>query len=196
MTSGKTARKRRTAAAGGEHRSTSLPWVATAVAAVVVLGVAVFALAGTDPPTTGAAGTPTAPPTTGELNEMGMPVLATPGSASGTVAAAGIEVVGAEWSLGRVPLDVAVRPDWTLTNTGDAPVRLGEPQAEVRAGCCPGALSLSQDVLAPGERATLTFELSMHEGMDGWHDMLVHVPLAGARGDDVLTLAVTGDFRS
>ena len=62
--------------------------------------------------------------------------------------------------------------------------------AEVIAGCCPGALTVDANALAPGERATVTFELAMYEGMDGWHDMAVHVPV----GDDTLTLEVSGYF--
>jgi hypothetical protein len=133
---------------------------------------------------------------TGEVNEMGLPVVEVPGYASGTAAAAGVTVQGAQWSLGRVPLNVAVRPFWTLTNTGPEPVRLGEPKAEVRAGCCPGPFSLGARTLAPGESTVLTFELAMHEGMDGWHDMGVYVPIETASDDQAwLELGVTGDFR-
>jgi hypothetical protein len=42
---------------------------------------------------------------------------------------------------------------------------------------------------------TLTFELSMHPGMDGWHDIFVHVPVRSPNADRVLALRVTGDFR-
>lgn len=195
MTSGTTSRGRRQAATDVSDRMKAKV-IAGVAAGALVLGVAVLALgdASESAPTPGTDATGLQP--TGETNEMGMPVLATPGSASGEAAAAGIEVVGATWSLGQVPLDVAVRPDWTLTNHGNSAVVLGEPHPEIRAGCCPGPLSLSSSTLEPGERATLTFELSMHQGMDGWHDMLVHVPVSGAQGDDVLTLAVTGDFQS
>lgn len=133
---------------------------------------------------------------TGEVNAMGLPVVETPGYASGSASAGGVSVQGANWSLGRVPLNVAVRPFWTLTNTGTEPVRLGEPQAEVRAGCCPGPFSLGQRELSPGESTVLTFELAMHEGMDGWHDMGVYVPIRTASGEEAwLELGVTGDFR-
>lgn len=134
---------------------------------------------------------------TGEVNAMGLPVVEVPGYASGTAAAAGVSVQGATWSLGRVPLNVAVRPFWTLTNTGTEPVRLGEPKAEVRAGCCPGPFALGARTLAPGESTVLTFELAMHEGMDGWHDMGVYVPIETASGERAwLELGVTGDFRN
>jgi hypothetical protein len=82
-----------------------------------------------------------------------------------------------------------------ITNTGSTEVTLGEPQAEVRAGCCPGPFALGADKLAPGESTVLTFELAMHEGMDGWHDMGVSVPIEGSE-QGWLELGVTGDFRN
>jgi hypothetical protein len=135
-------------------------------------------------------------PATGEVSAMGVPVVEVPGSASGSASAGDVTVEGANWTMGQVPLDVAVRPYWTLTNTGKEPVTLGEPQAEVRAGCCPGSFAMDAATLAPGESTDLTFELAMHEGMDGWHDMGVYVPVEGAGGKAVLALAVTGDFRN
>lgn len=133
---------------------------------------------------------------TGEVNEMGMPVVRTPGGATGTASAGGVRVTGAAWTMGRVPLLVAVRPSWTLVNTSRSTVTLGEPHPEVRAGCCPGPFTFGSRVLGPGQSTTLTFELSMHPGMDGWHDIAVHVPVLGESGsEDVLELTVTGDFR-
>jgi hypothetical protein len=134
---------------------------------------------------------------TGEMNAMGMPVVATPGAGTGTSEAAGVVVEDASWALGQVPLNVAVRPSWTLRNTSDQTVTLGEPHPEVREGCCPGPATLGSRSLAPGASTTLTFELSMHPGMDGPHDLGLHVPVDdGSGADTYLTLDVTGDFRS
>jgi hypothetical protein len=133
---------------------------------------------------------------TGEVNAMGLPVVETPGYTSGVAQVAGVTVQGANWAMGQVPLDVAVRPFWTLTNTGTSAVTLGDPKAEVREGCCPGAFDMGSSALAPGESTMLTFELSMHEGMDGWHDMGVYVPVEGSDGQQFLELNVTGDFRN
>jgi hypothetical protein len=133
---------------------------------------------------------------TGETNAMGFPVVETPGYASGSAAAGGVTVQGSNWEMGQVPLNVAVRPFWTLTNTGPAEIVLGEPEAEIRAGCCPGPFEFGRTTLAPGESTMLTFELAMHEGMDGWHDMGVYVPIQSAGDQQVLELSVTGDFRN
>ncbi len=139
--------------------------------------------------------TSAAPVETGETNAMGMPVVETPGRASGSVRAGSVEVAAANWEMGTVPLNVAVRPSWVLRNTGAEPVTIGEPQPEVREGCCPGPFTVTTRTIEPGGEATLDFELSMHPGMDGWHDLAVHVPLASSTGTETLTLSVTGDFR-
>jgi hypothetical protein len=131
---------------------------------------------------------------TGALSSMNLPVIKTPGEASGTVDAAGVVVDGATWALGDVPLDTAVLPTWVLRNTGTQPVTIGEPHPEVRAGCCPGPFAVDRRVIQPGEEATMTFELAMHAGMDGWHEIAVHVPVTIGDTEQTLDLAVTGNF--
>jgi len=179
-------------------------WTIAVVAAVVVFVGAVAGIlitsggdAGTaagDDAQAASAATELTP--TGEVSSMGLPVVETPGYASGVAELGGISVQGANWEMGQVPLDVAVLPFWTLTNTGSTEVTLGEPQAEVRAGCCPGPFALGTKTLAPGESTVLTFELAMHEGMDGWHDMGVYVPVGAGSDEGWLELSVTGDFRN
>jgi hypothetical protein len=173
--------------------------VSLAVFVVAVLAVAFMGPRGDEvTPLAGAedAGTIAGLKATGETSGMGVPVVEVPGSATGTASAGGVTVEGAEWAMGQVPLDIAVRPYWTLMNTGSETVTLGEPQAEVREGCCPGPFAMDATTLAPGESTVLTFELGMSEGMDGWHDMGVYVPVEGADGEAVLALGVTGDFRN
>jgi len=131
----------------------------------------------------------------GGTNAMGMPYVQTPGEGTGSAEAGGVVVDGAHWELGSVPLNVAVMPTWTLRNEGTDPVAIGEPTPEVLEGCCPGALTLGTHKLAPGDSTTLSFELSMHPGMDGAHDILVHVPVSAGGAEETLTLDVTGDFQ-
>lgn len=151
-------------------------WAVGAVA-LVASAVALLAVRVSNPPETG---------------PMGGLLYDAEREATGVAALSGLEVQGAEIALGHVPLNVTVVPEWTITNTGDETVVLGDPHASVVEGCCPGPLELTATSLAPGEAAQLTFPLQMHPGMDGPHDFDIHLPLA--EGDDYLTLGVTGDF--
>ncbi len=151
--------------------------VALGVLGLLVVSGALFANRASNPPETG---------------PMGGLLYEAEAATSGRAVAAGIEVEGAEITLGLVPLNVTVMPEWTLTNRSDRPVSLGEPHASVVEGCCPGTLELTATTLAPGASATLSFPLQMHPGMDGPHDFDIHVPIVGS--DELLTLGVTGDF--
>lgn len=111
----------------------------------------------------------------------------------GVAQTGGIVVEGSTVALGRVPLDRTVVPTWRLHNSSAAPIDLGEPKADVIAGCCPGPLTLDHRTVAPGAHAILTFPLQMHPGMDGPHDFRVTVPVG--RGAEPLVLRVTGDFK-
>jgi hypothetical protein len=127
-----------------------------------------------------------------QATTMNVPIVATPGTAFGTASAGGVSVTGANIALGHVRLGVLVAPAWTIRNTSAHAVTLGSPHAEVRKGCCPGALGFDNNAttVAPGASTTLRFGLTMHPGMDGPHDFTVHVPVGQAQ----LTLGVTGDF--
>jgi hypothetical protein len=174
------------------HRRNSLLAVIAAVAIIALAGFAIARAASGGSTTTKEAAA------TGETNDMGMPVIATPGTATGTATASGITAQPATWALGQVPLDVAVRPNWTFTNTGNDTITLGDPHVEINQGCCPGALTYQgSSTLTPGATTALTFELSMHPGMDGAHDMTLHVPVNHADGTtDTVAVAVTGDFHN
>jgi hypothetical protein len=168
-------------------------WLIPTAVAIAVAGAAVAIVT-----LTASGGPPGTTPgvRTGEINAMGMPVLETPGTASGTVTTGAITATPSTWALGHVALNVAVRPTWQLNNTGTDPVTIGEPHAQINEGCCPGAFTLQgPNTLDPGAQADLSFELSMHPGMDGPHDMTIHVPIQNADGTtETIDLAVTGDF--
>ncbi|MEO8265923.1 MAG: hypothetical protein ABI706_10485 [Ilumatobacteraceae bacterium] len=177
-----------------EHQhSRHRTWILSIVAAVLLVGASVAAIAAA---TSG--GSPSASyRKTGELSSMGMPVLETPGTSSGTVETANISAAPASFALGRVPLDVAVRPTWLLRNTGTGSVTIGDPHVQINQGCCPGAFTLQgPSSLDPGGETNLSFELSMHPGMDGPHDMTIHVPVQHADGStETVALSIIGDFR-
>ncbi|MEQ1874574.1 MAG: hypothetical protein ABL953_12690 [Ilumatobacteraceae bacterium] len=174
------------------HRRSVL-WGTMAAIAIVGVSALVIVRASSSTPNSS-----TVAAATGQTSSMGMPVIATPGSASGTATATGITAEPAAWALGEVPLNVAVRPNWTFTNTGSETITLGEPHVQINQGCCPGQLSYQgTNTLAPGATTSLTFELSMHPGMDGAHDMTLHVPVTHADGtSETIDLTVTGDFHN
>lgn len=157
----------------------------TAVLAVaIVLAAAIAGSVDRDNPATASAD---------GVGPMGGAMIDTPGRSAGIAQAGGITVEGALIEMGRVPLMKTVNPTWTLHNTTDGTVTLGEPKATVVTGCCPGPLSLDTRTVPPGGHATLAFPLQMHPGMDGPHDFALTVPV-GPEGDP-LVLGVTGDFR-
>jgi hypothetical protein len=174
------------------HRRNTLLASVTAIALITVAG---FAIART---ASGSSTTTNEATATGATNNMGMPIIATPGVATGIATVNGISAQPANWALGQVPLNVAVRPNWTFTNTGNDTITLGDPHVQINQGCCPGSLTYQgTSTLTPGATTALTFELSMHPGMDGPHDMTLHVPVAHADGTtDTLNVTVTGDFHN
>ena len=75
------------------------------ISTLTVLGLlTVFAL------TRGGSSSGTEAARTGETNSMGMPIIATPGAGSGIAEGDGVTATPSLWALGRVPLNVAVRP--------------------------------------------------------------------------------------
>ena len=164
-------------------------WLGTFTALVILAGVGV-AIA------SGASSSPNAEQRTGETSSMGMPVIANTGAGTGTAKVAGLAATPRAWALGTVKLNVAVRPTWTFTNLGSDNVTLGQPHVQVNKGCCPGAFTFDgPSTIAPGQTTRLVFELSMHPGMDGLHDMVLHVPAKRADGTATkVDLTVTGDF--
>lgn len=166
-------------------------WILGIGTLTVVAALTVFAL------TSSGSTADTTATRTGETNSMGMPIIATPGAGSGVAEIDGVTGTPSLWALGRVALNVAVQPTWKLDNTGSQAVTLGTPHVQIYEGCCPGALTYNgATTLQPDQSTELTFELSMHPGMDGAHDMTLHVPVQYADGTtSVLDLAVTGDFR-
>lgn len=162
------------------------------VSAIAVVGLLTFIAL-----TRGGSSSGTEEAGTAATNSMGMPIIATPGAGSGIAEGDGVTATPSLWALGRVPLNVAVRPDWQLENTGDQALTLGEPHVQINEGCCPGALTYTgPTTLQPDQSTELTFELSMHPGMDGVHDMTIHIPVEYRDGSNsILDVAVTGDFR-
>lgn len=188
-------RSRRSRRDGSARTRAVTPWM-MALTVLALAGAVAVALAVGDKKQGDSASAGVSGAAKGSANAMGMPYAQTPGEGTGSAAAGGVVVDGAKWHLGSVPLNVAVLPTWTLRNTGTDAVTIGEPSPEILEGCCPGPFVLGTHTLAPGSSTTLSFEMSMHAGMDGPHDVLVHVPLTAGGSDETLTVEVTGDFQS
>ena len=174
------------------QRSHRRRWIAATTGTIAVVAVTVMGIVAAQGSSSTQADRPTR-----ETNAMGMPVIANPGMGSGTAEVAGLKATPSKWELGRVKLNVAVRPTWKFTNTGSDTVTVGQPHVQINQGCCPGALTVDGPAtLTAGQSTNLVFELSMHPGMDGPLDMTLHVPVQHADGtNSTMNLAVTGDFR-
>lgn len=131
-------------------------------------------------------------------NPMGGPAREAPGTASGSVELAGLEVSDSLVEMGAVPLGVTYVPGWEVTNPSadEVVVNVGQPQ--VLEGCCPGPVYVDGKLIEMGEavpvpaggQVLVQFPLQMHPGMDGWHDLVVPLEADGEQAP----LRVTGDF--
>lgn len=78
--------------------------------------------------------------------------------------------------FGDVHFGNPVTAVFTVSNSGDQPLKLLQPpQLEVLQGCCPPKAIASTSTINPGGTATVTVTFSMHEGMGGQHEFLVHL---------------------
>jgi hypothetical protein len=78
--------------------------------------------------------------------------------------------------FGDVQYEKPVTAVFTVSNTGDQPLQLlQQPRLEVLQGCCPPQAVASSTILNPGETGTISVRFTMHEGMGGQHEFLVHL---------------------
>lgn len=75
---------------------------------------------------------------------------------------------------GFVPVNRFVESSFEITNIGDELlIFYNQPVAKVIQGCCPPAVDISKMELKPGESATVSMNYTMHEGMDGQHELQI-----------------------
>lgn len=78
--------------------------------------------------------------------------------------------------FGDVHFGSPVTAVFKVSNSGDQPLQiLQQPRLEVLQGCCPPDAIASKSMLNPGESGTITVRFTMHEGMGGQHEFLVHL---------------------
>lgn len=68
-----------------------------------------------------------------------------------------------------------VTSTYQIQNVGDEPLTILSHWVQVHEGCCPPESDISSERLNPGEIATVTMSYTMHEGMDGPHDLRIHL---------------------
>ena len=77
---------------------------------------------------------------------------------------------------GNLIVNNFVTSTFEIQNIGDKTLLiLGDPWVQVHEGCCPPQAVISTDRLRPGEIATVSMRYQMHPGMDGPHDLRIHV---------------------
>lgn len=77
---------------------------------------------------------------------------------------------------GDVPVNQFIESKFEVTNVGDELLMFyNTPRAKVIQGCCPPAVEISKMELKPGETATVSMNYTMHEGMDGLHELAIEL---------------------
>jgi hypothetical protein len=87
-----------------------------------------------------------------------------------------IEVLNRTVDHGDVQVNDRVTSAFEIKNVGDKNLHIrNQPYVEIIQGCCPPQVKVSKQVVKPGETATVFMTYTMHAGMDGPHEMLVHL---------------------
>lgn len=68
-----------------------------------------------------------------------------------------------------------VTSSFEIQNVGDETLVVLTPWVQVHEGCCPPQAEISNKRLRPGEIATVSMRYTMHPGMDGPHDLRIHL---------------------
>ncbi len=76
---------------------------------------------------------------------------------------------------GDLIVNRTVASSFEIQNVGDQTLVVLSPWVVVHEGCCPPQATISNQKLHPGEIATVSMQYMMHPGMDGPHDLRIHV---------------------
>lgn len=90
--------------------------------------------------------------------------------------APGIAVVSAPViDHGDLVVNRSVTSSFEIQNVGDETLIVLTPWVEVHEGCCPPQAEIGNKQLRPGEITTVSMTYMMHPGMDGPHDLRIHL---------------------
>jgi hypothetical protein len=76
---------------------------------------------------------------------------------------------------GNLLVNDVVTSSFQIQNVGDETLIILSPWVQVHEGCCPPEAVISNQRLQPGEIATVSMSYTMHPGMDGPHDLRIHL---------------------
>lgn len=76
---------------------------------------------------------------------------------------------------GDLIVNRTVTSSFEIQNVGDKTLVVLSPWVVVHEGCCPPQANISNQKLHPGEIATVSMQYMMHPGMDGPHDLRIHL---------------------
>ncbi|MBZ0296735.1 MAG: DUF1573 domain-containing protein [Anaerolineae bacterium] len=76
---------------------------------------------------------------------------------------------------GNLIVNRNVTSSFEIQNVGDETLVIVTPWVEVHEGCCPPQAEIGNKQLRPGEITTVSMTYMMHPGMDGPHDLRIHL---------------------
>jgi uncharacterized protein DUF1573 len=88
-----------------------------------------------------------------------------------------------------------VTSSFEIQNVGDETLIILSPWVEVHEGCCPPQAVISNQRLRPGEIATVSMRYQMHPGMDGPHDLRIHVRSNDPNNPEIELIALSNWVR-
>lgn len=68
-----------------------------------------------------------------------------------------------------------ITSSFEIQNVGNETLVVLTPWVQVHEGCCPPQAIISNRRLRPGEITTVSMRYTMHPGMDGQHDLRIHL---------------------
>jgi hypothetical protein len=68
-----------------------------------------------------------------------------------------------------------ITSSFEIQNVGDETLVVLTPWVQVHEGCCPPQAAISKQRLRPGEITIVSMRYTMHPGMDGQHDLRIHL---------------------
>lgn len=97
---------------------------------------------------------------------------------------------------GDVIVNQFITSSFEVQNVGDETLVIVTPLVEVHEGCCPPRATISKQQLRPGEIATISMNYTMHPGMDGQHDLRIHVKSTDPENSEIELTALSNWVRA